>query len=99
MKKFKVKFSREFEVDVEAESGTIAEAMARSIITQFPPGTCKLLSVIAEGHGEMECAGCAVDPMNPYGKPRGPKPDGHGGTPGTPVVRQEVLVDQVAEAA
>lgn len=98
MKKFHVKFVREFEVDVEADDAVIANKLANAILAQFPAGTCRLLSIIAEGYVEAECAGCAVDPMNPHGRPRGGNPNG-GGSPGTPVVKQEVLVDQVAEAA
>lgn len=98
MKKFSVKFLREFEVEVQANSGDAASKLAGAILAQFPKDTCKLLSIVAADYVEGECAGCAVDPMNPHGKPRGGPPD-MGGSPGTPVVRQEVLVDQVAEAA
>ena len=56
MKKFNVKFSREFEVDVEAETTEIAQALARNIIAQFPKGSCKLLSIIAEDYVEPAAA-------------------------------------------
>lgn len=99
MKKFKIKFVREFEVDVEADSGAAAAQIAAAIPEQFPKDTCRLLSIIDWEHLERECAGCAVDPMNPHGKPKGPKPDPSGGSPATPVMKVPVLVDQVAQAA
>lgn len=98
MKKFTVKFLREFEVEVQADSGDMASQIAASILAQFPKDSCKLLSIVAENYVEGECAGCAVDPMSPHGKPRGGKPNG-GGSPGTPTISVPVLVDQVAEAA
>lgn len=97
MKKFTVKFVREFEVEVQAEDASAAKLLADRVLTQFPKGTTKLLSLVAEDYVESKCAGCAVDPLNPHGKPRG-NPDG-GGSPGTPVIRIEELADQVAEAA
>lgn len=99
MKKFKVKYVREFEVDVEAEDSVIALNFADAVVAQFPEGTCRLLSIIDWEYVERECAGCAVDPMNPHGKPKGPKPDPSGGSPATPVMKVPVLVDQVAQAA
>jgi|SRR5579871_1508381 len=97
LRKFRVKFLREFEVEIEAESGEMATQISSSILAQFPKDTCKLLSVIAEDYVEQPCAGCAADPLNPSGKPRG-NPTG-GGSPGTPTVKTPPLVDQVAEAA
>lgn len=99
MKTFKVKFVREFEVDVEADSGVGAANIAATILEQFPKDTCKVLSIIAEDYVEGECTGCAVDPMKPHGKPKGPKPDPSGGSPATPVMKVPVLVDQIAVAA
>lgn len=96
MKKFSVKFLREFEVEVEAVSTAAAQAMAERIVAQFPEGTCKLLSVIAEGV-EVEVA-AEITEQGRTTPPRGGRPNG-GGSPGTPVVRTEVLVDQIAEAA
>lgn len=89
MKKFNVKFSREFEVEIEAENTQIAEALTHQVMAQFPPDTCKLLSIIAEGV-QIETSD---KPTPPFGRPNG------GGSPGTPVARQEVLVDQIAKAA
>lgn len=93
MKKFTVKLQRDFEVEVEAEDIVIADALARQVLAQFPEGTCKLLSIKADDYKEPPEE---PDPV-PF-KPRGGKPNG-GGTPGTPVVRNEILVDQIAEAA
>ena len=39
---------REFQVEVEADSLETADTLARRIIAQFPTGTCKLLSVVAD---------------------------------------------------
>lgn len=97
MKKFTVKFQREFEVQVEAETPAIAQQLTKQIMAQFPEGTCKLLSIVAEDYIEGECAGCK-EAVKSGGKPPHGKPDG-GGTPGATVVRVPVLVDQVAEAA
>lgn len=93
MKKFSVKFLREFEVDIEAEDTKIAEQLAQQILSQFPAGTVKLLSVIAEG-AVVIADGEPSPPTKPWGSP-----NGGGGSPGTPIVRQEVLIDQIAEAA
>jgi hypothetical protein len=46
MKKFTVKFTREFEVEIEAIDAKIAEMLAKQVMAQFPEGTCKMLSVI-----------------------------------------------------
>lgn len=99
MKKFQVKFVREFEVGIEAEDAVTAKALADEIVKQFPPETSRVLSIIAEDYVEGDCAGCAVDPHKPYGKPKGPKPDPSGGSPSTPTMKVPVLVDQIAEAA
>lgn len=91
MKKFTVKFQREFEVEVEADSLETAEQLARQVLLQFPPQTAKLLSILPEGYIEPVAPPPQLSP--PRGRPLG------GGSPGTPVVKQEVLVDQIAEAA
>jgi hypothetical protein len=91
MKKYFVVFQRDFEVEVEAESTADAAVLARQIVAQFPAGTCKLLSIKAEDYVEPP------EPATPPSKPRG-RPNG-GGTPGTPVVKKEVLADAIAEAA
>lgn len=91
MKKFHVKFLREFEVQIEAVDLATANDLAGAIIGQFPEGSCKLLSVVAEGV-------VAVPDGDPPRRSWG-KPDPSGGSPGTPVVRVEELVDQVSEAA
>jgi hypothetical protein len=97
MRKFTAKYQREFEVEIEAKTTAEADVLARGVLAQFPEGTIKLLSCVADDYIEGECTDCTPDPMNPTGKPGG-NPN-KGGTPGTPVVKQEVLVDQVAEAA
>lgn len=91
MKKFSVKFLREFEVEIQAESAEIASQLAAKVLAQFPKDSCKLLSIIQEGVKTEE-----ADP-GPR-RPRGGPPN-LGGSPGTPVIRQEVLIDQVAKAA
>lgn len=42
---FNVTLQREFDVQVEADSLEAADAMARDILTHFPPGKAKLTSV------------------------------------------------------
>lgn len=97
MKKFTVTFVRKFEVDIEALDTESAGKLASQIIGQFPEGTCRLLSVIEEG-AKVEVL-AEISEGGRTTPPRGGKPNG-GGSPGTPVVRQqEVLVDQIAEAA
>lgn len=98
MKKFTVKFVREMEFETEAEDSAQARVIAEKTLTRYPKNTCKLLSIVAEDYVDGECAGCAVDPMNPHGKPRGGPPN-LGGNSGGTVVKLPVLVDQVAEAA
>lgn len=86
-KKYVAKFSRTFEAVIEAASLKEAEAHARNVVNHFSTGTAKLLSILPEGY---------VDPDSK--PPVGPRsPDAP--TPGTPVVKQEVLVDQIAKAA
>jgi hypothetical protein len=96
VKKFNVKFTRTFEVQIEAEDLNAARALSERIVSEFPEGTCKLLSVIREGV-TLETEERAEKMPEPP-KPRGGKPAG-GGTPGTPVVKTPVLVDQIADAA
>jgi hypothetical protein len=94
MKKFNVKFQREFEVQVEADSLEIAGQLARQVLAQFPAGSCKLLSIYAEDYVEPTES---IGPDQPT-PPRGGSPLG-GGSPGTPTATVPVLVDQIAEAA
>jgi hypothetical protein len=100
MKKFKAKFLRIFEVEVEADDASDARTIGADIVGQFPQGTCKLLSVIEEGHEDATCAACADAEKNGTG-PHTPKggPPTLGGSPATPVVKLPKLADQVAEAA
>jgi hypothetical protein len=49
MRKFTVKFNREFEVGIEAENLEVAQALSRQIIANFPPETARVLSIIEEG--------------------------------------------------
>ena len=83
--KYNVKFTRVIEGQIEASSLEEAAKAAREHVAQIPGG--KLLSILPEGY---------VDPDGkpPVG-PRGPATP----TPGTPVVKQDVLVDQIAKAA
>jgi hypothetical protein len=48
MANYGVTFTREFRVEIEADNLETADLLARAVIKQFPPGTCKLLSVVAE---------------------------------------------------
>lgn len=99
MKKYLVKFQREFEVEVEAVSSVAAQVIVRGILVQFPAGSTKLLSIVEEGHADHECVGCAQDgPIKPVDGPSGGNPH-KGGTPGAGTPRVEVLVDQIAQAA
>lgn len=93
MKKYQVTFQRAFEVNVEADSLEVAELLAKQIIAQFPADTCKLLSIVAEDAVVQHSSPDIKPPTSPLGRPP------TGGTPGTPVIRQEVLEDQIAEAA
>ena len=83
--KYNVKFTRVIEGQIEASSLEEAAKAACEHVAQFPGG--KLLSILPEGY---------VDPdSKPPVGPRGPSTP----TPGTPVVKQEVLADQIAKAA
>lgn len=85
--KYTAKFSRTFEAVIEAENIVEAQKLARDVVNQFSPGVAKLLSILPEGY---------VDPDSK--PPVGPRsPDAP--TPGTPVVKQDVLVDQIAKVA
>lgn len=94
MSKYIAKFQRLFEVEVDTETLESAEQLAKQVLTQFPEGTVKLLSILPEGY---------VEPPDEPEKPTTPKPWGPpapgGGTPGTPVVKTVALVDQIAEKA
>lgn len=90
MRNFIVKFTRDFEVLVDAESLDMAEKIGKEITGQFPVDTCKLLSVIDVNAVELEKP---APPTKPFGRPKG------GGSPGTPTIRVPELVDQIAAAA
>ena len=89
MAKFDVKIQREVQVEIEAVCLEDAERLANKIVSELEPA--KLLSIHVEGYVEP------VEPEAPTPPFRG-KPNG-GGSPGTPVVKTEVLVDQVAKVA
>lgn len=86
--KYIAKFIRAFSGEIEAKDLAEAERFARDVVNQFSPGTAKLLSIHPEGY---------IDPDDKptFTGPRGPDAP----TPGTPVVKQDVLVDQIAKAA
>lgn len=100
MSKFNVKFQRDFEVGIEADDVATADKLARSVLAQFPEGTCKVLSVVAEGADmEKPCAECeAHGPIKPHTHRPTNNPSS-GGSPGTPTIRVPELVDQIASAA
>jgi hypothetical protein len=52
MGKYHAKFLRLFEVEIEADGIDAAKAAAQRIVSQFPAGTCKPLSVIAHDYVE-----------------------------------------------
>jgi hypothetical protein len=91
--KYHIKFQRDFEVEFEALDMESAEKLAHDLVAQFPAGSCKLLSIYADDYKAPP-----DDPAPVVSPPRGGSPVG-GGTPGTPVVKTEILVDQIAEAA
>lgn len=91
MNKFTVRFLREFEVEIQAESGDMAAQIASSIMCQVAPGKCKLLSIIREGAAIEVLAEIGGEGRTP---PRG-RPNGGGSSGGT-IVKVPVLVDQVA---
>lgn len=66
MKKFKVKFIREFEVDVEAVDLPTAADLSKKVIAAFPEGTCRLLSIYPENWKApgKELAVIATDPLS-----------------------------------
>ncbi len=61
MKTFHVKFTRDFEVDVQAESLEAASHLAKQVTAQFATGSCKILSVIEDGYIEPPEAANSVD--------------------------------------
>lgn len=100
MKKFFAKFTREFEVDIEAVDMKTAERIVNAILEQFPKTptgerTAKLLSIHVEGYVEPVVSVEPSKPQPPFGGNAGPS----GGTPGAGTARQEILVDQIAVAA
>lgn len=100
MKKYFAKFTREFEVDIEAVDLKTAERTVNAILGQFPKTltrerSTKLLSIHVEGYVEPTVS---VEPPKPQPPHRG-NPGPSGGTPGAGTARQEILVDQIAKAA
>lgn len=92
MKKFNVKFQREFDAQIEADTPAMAAQMLSRQV-----GSCKVLSIIADDYIERPCPACK-DAVKSGGKPPHGTPEG-GGNPGATVVRVPVLVDQIAAAA
>lgn len=94
MKKYKIKIQRDFEAEIDAVDITEAAHVAKRILAGFPPGTAKILYIVQEG---VEAVPVQPDstptPPRPFGRPRG------GGSPGTPVVRRDILVDAIAKVA
>lgn len=100
MKKYFAKFTREFEVDIEAVDMKTAERIVNAILEQFPKTlsgerTTKLLSIHVEGYVEPAESVEPAKPQPPFGGNPGPS----GGTPGVGTAWQEILVDQIAKAA
>jgi hypothetical protein len=90
--KYRFKFSRVFEVDLEADGIFAAEVQAADIVKGFRKSGCAAISIIAENYVEPP-----DEPKPPRDAPRNKPP---GGSPGTPTVNpDEPLVDQIAEAA
>lgn len=50
MKNYYVKFLREFDAEVQADNVQYAQVLARRVIAQFPEGSCRLVSIIAEDY-------------------------------------------------
>lgn len=97
---FIVKFVRQFEAEIEAESTEAAVALAQGIVKEFPTDTCRVLSIVTEGYVEQPCPACeAGDIQRSEGTHPHGNPSGGGNTPGTPTVKVPMLVDQIAEAA
>lgn len=94
MKKYIVRFLQQIEVEMDAPTLEDAQWQAKRIIAQYPPDTCILKSITPENYKEP--------PETPAPTPIRPRPGGRpngGGSPGTPIVKCETLVDQIAEAA
>lgn len=92
MPKFTIKYQHEFTAVVEAADLIEAERIARKELSAEP--RTKLLYIAAEG--------VVAVPTEPDGKPTPPRPFGRpngGGTPGTPVLKKDILVDAIAKAA
>lgn len=87
--KFIVRLLRELEIRIDADNVALAEAYVRDSLKRNPE-PLKVLSILPEGYVEPPEPS---RPTPPFGRPNG------GGTPGTPVVKREILVDQIAEAA
>lgn len=88
MNKFRVTFLREFLMEIEADNLTMAQDDAHRLALSFPEGNAKVLSIYVDGY--------IASPDAPSPAPFTPRNIPPGGTPGTPIVREEELVDQVA---
>lgn len=100
MKKFEAEIIRTFKVEIEAADIQNAERIVNAILEQFPKTptgerSAKLLSIHVEGYVEPTVS---VEPPKPQPPHRG-NPGPSGGTPGAGTATQEILVDQIAEAA
>lgn len=51
--KYHAKFSRVFEVTIEADSIVYAEKLVEGVIKQFPADTCKMLSIHVDGYVDL----------------------------------------------
>lgn len=84
MKKFHVKYQRDFQVEISAETAADAKRIADHNFKQYLSGTCKLLSIIAED--------AVVEGYSPPFKPQPPRGGpGGGGSSGIPVARAAEL--------
>lgn len=92
MKTYNVRYTREFTTQVKADSIAIAEPLARLVLAKLHEPTARLLYILEEGVQISEPDGTPTPPR-PFGRPNG------GGSPGTPIVWQETLAEQIAKVA
>ena len=96
---FTISYLMRCKTAVEAASAAAAKGQFDELAKAYGDGIV-LLEIRAHDYVERPCPGCAVDPMNPSGKPKPPAgPPNMGGSPATPVVRLPELVDQIAAVA